>query len=99
MTPISVYQRLQARREDIMSIAASRGARNIRVFGSVSRGEETGQSDVDFLVDFDPGRSLLDHVALIQDLERLLQCRVDVVTKSGLHWYIRDRITKEAIPL
>ena len=99
MTPISVYQRLQARREDIMSIAASHGARNIRVFGSVSRGEETGQSDVDFLVDFDPGRSLLDHVALIQDLERLLQCRVDVVTEPGLHWYIRDRITKEAIPL
>ena len=96
---MNTYHRLRAQRETIIRIAASHGARNIRVFGSVSRGEETGQSDIDFLVDFDPGRSLLDHVALIQDLESLLHCRVDVVTEPGLHWYVKDRITREAVPL
>jgi predicted nucleotidyltransferase len=96
---MSLYQRLHAQREEIVRIAASHGAHNIRIFGSVSRAEENEQSDIDFLVDFEPGRSLLDHIALIQDLEALLHCRVDVVTEPGLHWYIKDRITREALPL
>lgn len=65
-------------------------------FGSVQRGEDTDTSDIDLLVDFEPGRSLFDQVGLIQDLEDLLGCRVDVVTEGGLHWYIRDRVRKEA---
>jgi len=87
---------LQEKREDILRIASRYGAGNVRVFGSVQRGEDTEGSDVDLLVDFEQGRSLLDQVGLIQDLEDLLGCRVDVVTEAGLHWYIRDRVRKEA---
>ncbi|OPY39514.1 MAG: Nucleotidyltransferase domain protein [Methanoregulaceae archaeon PtaU1.Bin059] len=87
---------LQEKREDILRIASRYGAGNVRVFGSVQRGEDTEGSDVDLLVDFEQGRSLLDQVGLIQDLEDLLGCRVDVITEAGLHWYIRDRVRKEA---
>lgn len=87
---------LQEKREDILRIASRYGAGNVRVFGSVQRDEDTEGSDVDLLVDFDEGRSLLDQVGLIQDLEDLLGCRVDIVTEAGVHWYIRDRILKEA---
>ncbi len=87
---------LQEKREDILRIASRYGAGNVRVFGSVQRGEDTEGSDVDLLVDFEQGRSLLDQVGLIQDLEDLLGCRVDVFTEAGLHWYIRDRVRKEA---
>ena len=66
------------------SLAERRGARNIRVFGSVARGEAGPESDLDLLVEMEPGRSLLDHIALIQDLEEVLGCRVDVVTEAGL---------------
>ncbi len=90
---------LRDNREEILRIAAAHGARNIRLFGSVGRGEDSEESDIDFLVEFDPGRSLLEHVGLIQDLEDLLGCPVDVVTERGLHWYIRDRVVKEAMPL
>ena len=79
--------------------AAEHGARNIRVFGSVARGEANADSDVDFLVELEPGRSLLDQGALIQDLEELLGCRVDVIEPRALHWYIKDRVLAEAIPL
>ena len=96
---MSQYQQLRDKKVEILTIAESHGAHNIRVFGSVGRGEETGQSDIDFLVDFEPGRSLLDHVALIQDLETLLNCRVDVVTEPGLHWYIREQVKREAVLL
>ena len=87
---------LQEKREDILRIASRYGAGNVRVFGSVQRGEDTEGSDVDLLVDFEQGRSLLDQVGLIQDLEDLLGSRVDVITEAGLHWYIRDRVRKEA---
>jgi len=65
------------------SLAERRGARNIRVFGSVARGEAGPESDLDLLVEMEPGRSLLDHIALIQDLEEVLGCRVDVVPRRG----------------
>ena len=56
-------------------------------------------SDLDFLVEFEPGRSLLDHVGLKQDLEDLFGRSVDVVSETGLHWYIRDRVQREAVSL
>ncbi len=88
-----------SRREEILRIAARHGARDVRVFGSVVRGEAGKDSDVDFLVRLDHGRSLVDHVALMQDLEDFFGCRVDVVTDRALHRLIRDRVLAEAVPL
>ena len=96
---MSLHAELLKRRDEILEIAARHGARTLRVFGSVARGEETPASDLDLLVEFEPGRSLLDHIALAQDLKDLLGREVDVVTEGGLHWYIRDRICREAVPL
>ncbi|OGQ04608.1 MAG: nucleotidyltransferase [Deltaproteobacteria bacterium RIFCSPLOWO2_01_44_7] len=96
---MAVQNPIKAKREEILRIAARHGARNVRFFGSVARGEARTGSDIDFLVEMEKGRSLLDHVALWQDLEELLGCKVDVVTEKSLHWYIRDRILKEALPL
>jgi predicted nucleotidyltransferase len=90
---------LKAKRQEILVIAARHGARNVRVFGSTARGEVGPESDLDLLVDFEPQRSLLDQVALIQDLEDLLGRKVDVATEDALHWYIRDRVMEAAIPL
>ena len=87
---------LKEKREEILRIAAKHGARNVRVFGSVARGEADERSDIDFLVEFEPGRSLLDHSALVLDLEDLLGRKVDVVTEGGLYWLLRRRILKEA---
>ena len=87
---------IKAKRAAVLDIAVRHGARNIRVFGSVARGESGPKSDIDFLVDLDKERSLPDLGALWVDLEDLLGCRVDVVTADGLHWYIRDRILREA---
>ena len=90
---------LQQKRNDILRIAAQYGARNLRVFGSVARGDDRAQSDVDLLVDMDPDRSLLDIVGLGQDLEELLDRRVDVLTGASLHPALRDRILAESRPL
>jgi uncharacterized protein len=87
---------LQENRDEILQIAARHGASNVRVFGSMARGEADERSDVDLLVDFEPGRSLLDHAALVVDLEDLLGRKVDVVTERGLYWLLRRRILKEA---
>ncbi len=86
-------------RDDILRVAARHGASNVRIFGSVARGEASPGSDLDLLVSLAPGRSLLDHVALWQDLEDLLHCKVDVVSEKALHWYIRERVLEEAAPL
>ncbi|PKL49818.1 MAG: nucleotidyltransferase [Planctomycetes bacterium HGW-Planctomycetes-1] len=83
-------------REQILALAAKRGAFNVRIFGSVARGEAKPDSDVDFLVDLEEGRSLFDLGGLLYDLQNLLQRKVDVVTEAGLHWYIKDKIIKEA---
>ena len=88
---------LKDKREEILRIAARHGARSVRVFGSVARGEAGPSSDVDFLVELEDGRSLLDLVGLWQDLEKSLGRGVDVVEPDGLHWYIRDRILREAV--
>ena len=90
---------LQAKRGEILRIAKKHGVVNIRVFGSIARGEGGPASDVDFLVDMEPSRSLLDLGGLLMDLQDLLGFKVDVVETEGLHWYIRDRVLKEAIPL
>ena len=87
---------LRQRRSDVIQLAAEHGAHNVRVFGSVARGEATRDSDVDFIVDMEPGRSLLDLVALSDGLEELLGRRVDLLTTRSIHRYLRDRISKEA---
>lgn len=86
-------------RERILRLCAKHGARSVRVFGSVARGQADEQSDVDFLVELEPGRTLLDLGGLQQELEILLGCRVDVVTVRGLKSRIRDRVLSEAIPV
>lgn len=90
---------LKDRREDILRVAAQHGAQKVRVFGSAARGDAGPDSDLDFLVEFEEGRSLLDVTALWQDLEELLGRKVDIVEPEGLHWYIRDRVIREALPL
>ncbi len=96
---MGIEEILKSKREEILCVAARHGARNVRVFGSVARGEADPESDVDFLVEIDQDRSLLDHVGLLQDLEDLLELKVDVVNEKALHWYIRDRVRQEAVPL
>lgn len=90
---------LKDKREQILRIAALHGASNVRVFGSVARGEAGPDSDVDFLVEFKAGRGPWYGGGLIADLEDLLHRRVDVATVEELHWYIRDQVLKEAMPL
>ena len=90
---------LKTKREEILRIAAEHGARNVRVFGSVARGEADEQSDVDFLVELDKGRSLMDHAALLVELEALLGCKVDVAPDDCLRPKFKERILKEAVPL
>jgi predicted nucleotidyltransferase len=87
------------RREEIMRLAEHRGAHDVRVFGSVARGEANDSSDLDLLVSWEPGRSLLDHAGLVEDLQELLGVKVHVGTDKSLHWYVRDRILREATPL
>lgn len=84
------------RAEEIRRIARYHGAHRVRVFGSRARGEAGTSSDVDLLVDFEPGRDLLDLVALKQDLEQILGCHVDVVEEEGLSPYLRQRVVEEA---
>lgn len=90
---------LGRKRQEILRAAAARGARNIRVFGSVARGEADDHSDIDFLVDMEPGRSAFDLSGLLADLQEMFGRKVDIVAERGLHWYIRDRVLREAKPL
>lgn len=92
-------QILKSKRGEILRIAAQHGARNVRVFGSVARGEADPQSDVDLLVEMEPGRSLFDLARLLNALQDLLDCHVDLVDQGGLDRYIRDRILSEAVLL
>ena len=96
MSPSDV---LAANRESIIRLANLHGARNVRVFGSVARGDATEASDVDFLVEMEEGKSLLDLVGLWQDLQDLLGRRVDVISDGGISPYLRAKILAEAVPL
>jgi predicted nucleotidyltransferase len=96
---MSLTELVQARREDILRTASKHGAYNVRVFGSVARGNVDEQSDLDLLVDLEKGRSLFDLGGLLVDLEELLGYPVDVVTEKGLRDRIRNRVVSEAIPL
>lgn len=86
-------------REQILKTAALYGARSIRVFGSVARRQDDADSDIDFLVEMEPGRSLFDLGGLLMELEQLLNTKVDIVTEKGLKERIRERVLKEALPL
>ncbi len=90
---------IQTHRQEILALAEKRGARNLRLFGSFARGEAGPTRDVDFLVGLDPGRTLLDLGALLMDLQDLLNRKIQLVEAAGLHWYLRDRVLREAIPL
>lgn len=92
-------EELRGRRAEILRLAALHGATNVRVFGSVARGEADERSDVDFLVDMRSGRSLLDLGGFLEDLRELLSRPVDVVTERSLKSRIRDRVLREAVPL
>jgi hypothetical protein len=90
---------MKDKRDEILRLAAKYGARNVRAFGSAARGEADEASDLDFLVELEPRRSLLDLGGLQFELEALLGCRVDVVTERGLKRRIRDRVLREAVPV
>jgi predicted nucleotidyltransferase len=96
---MDIDELLQEKRADILRIAARHGAYNVRVFGSAARGKASPDSDIDFLVDLEPGRSLFDLGGLLMDLQSLLGREVDVVTEQALHWYIHDQVLMEARPL
>ncbi len=96
---MSVDELVKMKRDDILRTATEYGAYNVRIFGSVARGEADAASDIDLLVDMEAGRSLLDLGGLLVDLQTLLGCQVDVVTEQGLRERIRDRVLKEAVAL
>jgi len=96
---MTLNETIQQKREEILQVAAKYGAYNVRLFGSVVRGEADEASDIDILVDMEPGRSLLDLGGLLMELQTLLRCRVDVVTERGLRSRLRDRVLAEARPL
>ncbi|MBD2020670.1 nucleotidyltransferase family protein [Leptolyngbya sp. FACHB-36] len=96
---MELREQLIENRSRILQIAAKYGAYNVRIFGSVARGEADADSDIDFLIELEPERSLFDLGGLLMELQELLDCPVDVVTEKGLRSRIRDRVLREAIPL
>ena len=92
-------QIVQQRKKEIIAVARAHGLVNVRIFGSVARGEDNAQSDIDLLVDLEKGRTLLDLGGALVQLQDLLGRRVDIVTERGLHWYLREKILREARPL
>jgi predicted nucleotidyltransferase len=90
---------ITSKRDEIKQLAANYGAHNVRVFGSIARGETRSDSDVDLLVDLESDRSLFDLGGLLMELQNLLGCKVDVVTEHGLRPRIRERVLKDAMPL
>ncbi len=96
---MTVQELVTENRGEILKIAARHGARNVRLFGSAARGEADEASDLDFLVEMEPGRSLLDMGGLLMDLRALLGCEVDVITERGLKARIRERVLREAVAL
>ena len=96
---MSIEALLKTKRSEILQIASKHGASNVRIFGSVARGQSDSASDVDLLVEFRPGTTLLDHAGLVLELEALLGVKVDVISDNGLRERIRERVLKEAVAL
>lgn len=96
---MKIEETLKSRREEILAITAKYGVRNVRIFGSVVRGEADEESDVDLLVEPLPGFTLLKSSAMTRELEGILGRKVDVVSERALRERIRDRVIKEAVPL
>jgi predicted nucleotidyltransferase len=92
-------EKIRIHRQEILDIARKYGATNIRIFGSVVRGEAHADSDYDFLIDLEPDRSAFEIGGLLMDLQDLLTARVDIVTEKGLNKHIRDKVLKEAVAL
>ena len=96
---MAVDDLIATHRENILRICAKHGAINVRVFGSFARGDATSESDLDLLVDAGPSRTAFFPGGLLTDLQDLLGRKVDIVTQDALHWYIRERVLEEAVPL
>jgi len=96
---MKIEQLVLTQREQILAIAHKNGVHNVRIFGSVARGDAHPDSDIDFLVNLDAGRSLLDLARLLRELQTLLGHNVDIVTEAGLRQRIRPRVLKEARPI
>lgn len=90
---------LQSKKAELLALAAKHGASNVRLFGSVARGKDQPDSDVDLLVDMQENRSLFDLIGLQQDIEKMLGKKVDVLTPDGINRYLKDKILSEAAPL
>jgi hypothetical protein len=99
MNAMATFQFLKNSRDEILRIAAKHGANNVRLFGSAAKGEASDGSDLDFLVEMELDRSLMDLAGLRNDLMDLLGRKVDVVTEDGLYWLLRRKILREARPL
>jgi hypothetical protein len=96
---MTIRERLNEKRAEVLRAAERHGARNVRLIGSVARGDAGPDSDLDLLVEIERGRSLLDHAALMIELEALLGCKVDIATEQGLRARVRDRVLAEAVAL
>jgi predicted nucleotidyltransferase len=96
---MNLSQLIQQKRRQILEIVQGHGASNVRLFGSVARGETTETSDLDLLIEMAPERTLLDIIAIKQDLEELLGCQVDVVTEAAISPYLREKVLLEAVRL
>ena len=96
---MTIEEHVRDRREEILRLAATHGASNVRIFGSVARGDAGPRSDVDFLVDMGPEHSLFDRLALLVDLREALGREVDVATEQVLRPELRKRVLQEAVPL
>ena len=96
---MTLHELQTTKREQILYYADRSGARNVRIFGSVARGDNDARSDIDFLVDLEPGRSLLHLIRLRRTLEALLDTTVDVVSSRGLRERMRQKVMAEAVPL
>ena len=90
---------LKEKREDILRLAATYGASNVRIFGSVARGQAGPESDIDFLIDMEPGRTLFDLGGFLYELRELLGIPVDVVPEKGLREHVKSNVIREAVPL
>jgi hypothetical protein len=98
-TGMDIYELIAAKKPDILALADRFAVKNVRIFGSVARREATGKSDIDFLVEFPKGTSLLTHAAFQRELSELLGRNVDVASVNGIHENFRRTVMQEAVPL